>query len=282
VRPTGPGFEPGRLMPHRFANGELEIRLGAPVSGRDCLLVGSVAPPSEQMLELLLAANTLRRQSAQTVAALLPYLAYMRQDHPSPGGSLAAAWVGALLAASGVDQVITVDLHSERARELLCLPVRSLSPADLFAAAVGPISPRETVVVAPDRGAIERSSALAGALGVDARCWLEKQRDREKVTHTKLVGELRRSAVVVDDILDTGGTLISCCRELRSRGVEEITLAVTHGLFTGQAWRQLFQLGVGAIHTTDSVPSAAAAASELVHVHPLRPLLERALVGAHA
>jgi ribose-phosphate pyrophosphokinase len=181
-----------------------------------------------------------------------------------------------VLAGCGVDELVTVDLHSERARGLLCLPVTSLSSADLLAAAVGPVVTGETVVVSPDRGAIARSRALARALGVDALCWLEKRRERERVTHTRLVGELRRVAVVVDDMLDTGGTLISCCRELRARGVEELTLAVTHGLFTGRAWRQLFQLGVGVIHTTDSVPSAAASASERVHVHPIRPLLEHA------
>jgi ribose-phosphate pyrophosphokinase len=91
------------------------------------------------------------------------------------------------------------------------------------------------------------------------------------------VGELSERAIVVDDILDTGGTLVSCCRELRARGVQEITIAVTHGLFTGWGWRGLAGLEVRAIHVTDSVPSARRLESDLVRVHSVAPLLVKAL-----
>jgi ribose-phosphate pyrophosphokinase len=262
----------------RFENGEIEVRLEVPVADRDCLLLGTVAPLGDRLVELLLCADTLLRNGARSLNAVLPYLAYARQDRPSPGVSLAAAWLGRMLAGAGFEGLTTIDIHSEEARQLIGLPVVSLSPAQLFAPkladAVGP----DTVVVAPDRGALARAGALAEVLGVDRPiAWLEKERGAGGVTHRRVVGEIARSAVVVDDILDTGGTLVSCCRRLRSLGVEELALAVTHGLFTGSGWRELGDLGVSVVHTTDSVPGAHTMASELVRVHSVGPLLGEAI-----
>jgi ribose-phosphate pyrophosphokinase len=143
----------------------------------------------------------------------------------------------------------------------------------------------DAVIVAPDEGARGRAGELAAALGARHPCaWLRKRRTRAGIEHVSLHGEVRPSAVVVDDILDTGGTLISCCRELRRRGARTIDVAVTHGLFTGEGWGELPGL-VRTIHVTDTVPEAHAHASTSVLVHPVGPLLRTALAsagGAHA
>lgn len=282
-----PGFEPlaatsglesAPPIVERFPNGELSIRLPGVVEGRDCILLGTAAAPADQLVSLLLAADSLVRHGVSSVRAVMPYLAYARQDRLEPGRSVAAGWLGSVLAASGVEDVVAIDVHSEAARGLISLPVTSLSPAPLFARELGGIVTSDTVVVAPDQGAIERSRALADRLGVDRPVvWLEKERGPGGVTHGRLVGELCERAIVVDDILDTGGTLVSCCRELRARGVRETTIAVTHGLFTGWCWRGLAELEVRAIHVTDSVPSACRLASDLVRVHSVGPLLAEAL-----
>lgn len=275
-----PPVERGHVVLRHFPNGELHAELDRSVTDRDCVLVGSLAPPAEQVQGLLLAADTLKRQGARRVRAILPYLGYMRQDRLEPGRSRAAAWVGAMLAASGVDEVVTVDVHSAEALELIELPITSLSPAPLFARVLDGDVRKDAVVVAPDRGAIGRAGDLAQALGSDAPvAWLEKERSRGGVSHRRVVGELAEAAIVVDDILDTGGTLVSCCHRLRAHGVQEITIVVTHGLFTGEAWRQLLRL-VRTLHTTDSLPDAAAHASEVVQVHSLAPLLEHQIAGA--
>jgi ribose-phosphate pyrophosphokinase len=126
-----------------------------------------------------------------------------------------------MLVGAGIRAVTTVDIHSRRALELMAMPVRSLSPAPLFAEVLRGAVSEDTVAVAPDSGALSRTHALASALGVERPvAWTEKERSPGGVTHKRVVGELAPRALIFDDILDTGGTLCSCCRELRARGVE--------------------------------------------------------------
>jgi len=269
-------FDVAALDPARFPNGELVLRLPGPVAERACVLVGSVSPPEPRLAAFLLAADTLKRQGAAHVRAVLPYLAYARQDRLEPQTSLACAWLGDLLAASGVDEVLTVDIHSDEAARLLGLPVESLASGALLASVLDDLD-EGAVVVAPDHGALARARDLAEALGPGHEvAWLEKRRTPAGVVHAAFNGEVRRHAIVIDDILDTGETLVSCCRELRRRGVRTIDIAVTHALFTGDAWRELLDL-VRTIHVTDTVPEARARASARIEVHAIAPLLEPAI-----
>lgn len=271
-----PGLEIAAVDPERFANGELVLRLPQPATGRRCILVGSVTPPDHRLVTLLLTADTLKRHGAARVRAVLPYLAYARQDRPEPQTSLACAWLGGLLRASGVDDVLTVDVHSGEAARLIGIPLSSLSSAALLASVLDVHD--AAVVVAPDRGACARARELADALGSGHRvAWLDKRRTPEGVVHTALHGELGPHAVIVDDILDTGGTLVSCCRELRRHGVQTIDIAVTHGLFTGEVWRELLELAQ-TIHVTDTVPEVAERATARIVVHRIAPWLTPACI----
>jgi ribose-phosphate pyrophosphokinase len=268
--------ESGRLTVGRFANRELWVSVESPVDGARCLVLGSVAPPDEQMLALTLVTDALKREGAARVVALLPYLAYARQDKEESGRGLGIAWVGQLLRASGVDELITIDIHSRRAAELLAMPVTSISPAELFAAELKRSDLIDATIVAPDEGAMERSRAVAKAAGIDSPiAHMRKERTATGVSHIELVGEVGHRVVVIDDILDTGGTLVSCCHELLRRGVKEITIMVTHGLFTGQGWRELLPL-VNDLYVTDSVPAIANRPREGVRVISIKPLIERA------
>jgi len=258
----------------RFANGELYVRIESPVDGRVCAVLGSLAPPDEQMLSVLLLAHTLEREGARAVVALLPYLGYARQDRADPGQSLGIAWAGDLLRAAGVDQVLTVDVHSRLAAACLPMPIDTLSPAPLFAEALVRSGLGDLSVVAPDEGALERCEAVIRAAGVRAPlAYLRKRRDASGVTHSALVGSVAPRVAIVDDILDTGGTLVSACTELRRAGVREITVLATHGLFTGERWRELPALGVRRIYTTDSVPAAAQRGGKLVEALPIAGLV---------
>jgi ribose-phosphate pyrophosphokinase len=250
------GLTSGHFSARRFENGELHVDVQTPVRHEDCFILGSIAPPDEQMLTVLLLAHTLKKEGSGKVAAIFPYLAYDRHDKDKPGESLATAWVGAVARASGIDQVIAVDVHSERGRKLFPIPVVSFSPAHIFAQALSRFGLTQATIVAPDEGAIKRCEEVKKAAGMapERVPYFEKQRGSTGIAHSGLIGDVGSHAVIIDDILDTGGTLVSACEKLRDVGVSEINIMVTHGLFTGERWKKLWQLGVTRIFCTDSVP----------------------------
>jgi ribose-phosphate pyrophosphokinase len=264
----------GQASIERFANLELHATVDTPVKGQRCLLLGALAPPDEHLLATLLLAHTLGKEGAQGVTALLPYLGYARQDREEPGKSLAAAWTGELLRASRVDRVITVDVHSASINRLFPIPVCSLSPAPVFAAELTRLGFRDSTIVAPDEGALERAEAVRRTAGIERPlAHFTKSRTSAGIVQSMLHGEVGRQAVVVDDILDTGGTLLSGCEALRQAGAEQIVIMATHGLFTGTRWQSLPSLGVWRIYCTDTIPLPEPAAAAGVAVLPVAEIM---------
>jgi phosphoribosylpyrophosphate synthetase len=154
-----------RAVLRRFRNGEPHVRVPERVEGGCCILVGSISPPAGNLERVTLVAHALRRAAARQVTALLPYLAYARQDRAARGESLGVSWVGGLLRASGIDEVVCVDVHGEEAGEVLRLPLSSLSPAELLADAL-PETWRHDVTFVPPRRGCPRA-----LLGARARRW---------------------------------------------------------------------------------------------------------------
>ena len=249
-------LQPGTFRVARFENGELHVHVTTPVVGQHCVVLGSIAPPDEQFLSSSLLVHTLKKEGASQVSAVFPYLGYARHDKDQPGRSLATAWAGSLVKASGCNRLITVDVHSQEAKRLFCVPVVSLSPAGVFAEAISRYDLAAATIVAPDEGAIGRCEAARAAAGMRPSKipYFEKHRTEAGITQTGPIGDVGRQVVLIDDILDTGGTLVSACEKLSLAGVDEIHVMVTHGLFTGARWKDLYRLGVRRIFCTDSVP----------------------------
>ena len=242
----------------------------------------SIAPPDEQFISFTLLSHTLREHGASQITAILPYLAYARQDKVKEGESLATAWAGSLLKASGVDRILTVDIHSERDEQLFQVPLISLSPASLFAKEIHSRGLTDTTIVAPDHGAVRRCQAVRAAAGLRLADtpYFEKKRIDHGVVHSGLIGTTCSRVILVDDMLDTGGTLISACEKLVSTGVEKIYIFVTHGLFTGEGRRQLWSLNVKHISCTNTIPpSTATLADNNISILSIAPLLRDALSG---
>ncbi len=258
------GFREAGVSIARFANGELHLALDTPPAGQDCVVLGAIAPPDDRLLSTLLLCHTLRKDGAGRIVAALPYLAYARQDRREAGRSLGAAWVGQLLSAAGADEVVTIDVHSPLVASLVPLRLRSLSPAPLFAAAIAALALEAPTIVAPDAGARARCEAVRGAAGI-ARpvVWFDKQRTAAGVRHLTLHGAVGDTVVLVDDILDTGSTLVSACEALAGAGMQRALVMVTHGLFTGTGWQRLWSLGVTRIFCTDTVAGGAPVRPEI-------------------
>lgn len=235
-----------------FGNGELYCDVATNVDGKECAVVCSLVAGTE--LQSLLLSHTLKLLGAKKVTLIASYLGYMRQDKREPGRSMGSIWTGALMRSSGIDEVITVDLHSELAGKNLEIPIRSLVSTPVFAEAIGYFIDQDTMILAPDDGALEAarriSDALPNKLPVNH---LNKVRTESGVTVTAN-GKVSSRVIMVDDILDSGGTLVAACKVLRGLGVKDVIICVTHGQFVGTKWQELFEIGVSKIFTTDSLP----------------------------
>ncbi|MBI2038099.1 MAG: ribose-phosphate pyrophosphokinase [Candidatus Magasanikbacteria bacterium] len=270
-----PKLEIGIFKMRRFSNNELFLTVKNKVDGQKCYALGTFAPPDENLLKLLLLSHTLKKEGAREVIAVVPYLGYGRQDKADEMESLGLAWMGNLLAASGIDKIITVDLHNPRSVPLLKTPVIFLKSNVLFASAILKDKIKFDSILAPDEGALERCGELGKALNfTDQIVYCRKTRGPEGVSVSGIIGKLRGPRILIhDDILDTGGTLIAACQAARRAGAEEIIIAVTHGVFTGAKWNQLWKLGVRKIYTTNSLPSAMTQKSKKIKIVSLNSLL---------
>jgi ribose-phosphate pyrophosphokinase len=274
-----PSLQAGRFTVGRYDNQELHASVEGLVSGEHCLILGTIAPPDERLLSVMLLAQTLKKERADTITAVLPYLAYSRQDKDKSGESLGTAWVGALLKTSVIDQVLTVDAHSERDKQLFPIPLISLPTATLFAEAIKKHRLTDATIVAPDNGAISRCEAVKRAAGmpIGETPHFEKRRTEKGIVHYGPVGKVGAKVVIVDDMIDTGGTLVSACEKLRVVGVEEIYILVSHGLFTESSWTKLWSLGVRRIFCTDTVPLRSGIEASNITVLSVVPLIRERL-----
>jgi ribose-phosphate pyrophosphokinase len=275
------GLTPGQFSIARYPNQELHAAIASPVAAEHCFVLGSIAPPEEQLASLLLLAHTLRKEGARQITGLLPYLAYSREDKNKPGESLATAWVGALLRASAFDEIWTVDLHSEHGKELFPLPLESISPAAIFGACLRDSALADATFVAPDEGAIARCQAVKSAAGNAPAgiVYFHKRRTAAGIEHRDPVGRVGRRAVIVDDVLDTGATLVSACEKLVTAGAAELYICVTHGLFAGTRWRDLWSLPVQRIFCTDTIPACTGIEDPRITTLPVGPLLRARLAA---
>ena len=277
-----PGLKPGQFSIVRYGNQELHGTIESRVAGEQCFLLGSISPPEFQIFSFLLLAHTLKKEGANRVTGILPYLADSREDKPKPGQSTATSWTGAVLKASGFDEVWTVDLHSEHDRKLFPLPLESLLPSAIFRESLRGLGLNGACFVSPDQGAIPRCHAMKSAAGVTRGdvVYFEKHRTDSGIVHQAPIGNVERCAVIVDDILDTGATLVSACEKLVAAGAEELYICVTHGLFTGQEWHNLWSLPVKRIFCTDTIPACANIRDPRITVLPVAPLLREGLLRA--
>lgn len=274
-----PGLKPGQFYITRYENQDLHAKIENSVSGEHCFILGGSGGADCQTFSLLLLAHTLKKEGAHRVTGILPYLAYSREDKIKPGESLTTAWVGALLKASGFDEIWTVDVHGEEDKRLIPLPIESLSPAKTFGEHLAELALTDVCFVSPNQGAIARCQAVKSASGMVCGdvLYFEKHRSAAGIVHHSPIGRVERCAVIIDDILDTGATLVSACEKLVAAGAEELYICVTHGLFAGKEWHNLWSLPVRHIFCTDTIPACAVIQDPRITALRIAPMLREKL-----
>jgi ribose-phosphate pyrophosphokinase len=278
AREVGVGL--GVCAVERFPDGEISVRLDEPVRGREVFILQPTSPPVDKhLVELLAFADACRRASAAHVTAIIPYFGYARSDkRHGRREPIMASMVADLIQEVGVNHVVTIDLHAPQIEGFFRIPVDSLTATETLCRHLSGRLPRGTVVVSPDAGRVEMSSAFAHLLGTSVVV-LHKRRESGMETEiTRLVGDVRdRACLIVDDMISTGGTVATSVEALLGAGARgEIIVAATHGLFVDGARENLRRAGVREVFVTDSVARPDDPWPEL-RVVSIAPLLAAAI-----
>jgi ribose-phosphate pyrophosphokinase len=246
----------GKVEIKNFSDGEIWAKFSDNIRGSDVFLVQSTIPPAENLLELLIMIDAAKRASARKVAAVIPYFGYARQDRKDqPRVSITAKLVANLLATAGADRVITMDLHAPQIQGFFDIPVDHLySSAVLVKHFRRRKIPRLTVC-SPDVGGIKMARAYAKRLEADLVV-IDKRRPRQNEAEVmNIIGEVRgRNILIVDDLVDTAGTLSNAVRALKQAGAVDVYAAATHPVLSGASIERLSTSGLKKIVVTDTLP----------------------------
>ena len=249
-------LETAEVIFKEFPDGETYVRVGGIGSDESVLLVQSMAPPqARNIMALLQMASAIRDCTKGRIVAIVPYLAFARQDRAFlEGEAVSAKVVARSMEANDVEELYVVEPHSDESLSWFRIPVVGIDPLQDLASFVQNFKERR-IVVAPDKGRIEQAKKLSEILGTDYG-WIEKERDRHSGQLTSRIGRLpdqKGAALLLDDIISTGGTIVRAATLLRSAGIQRIDVATIHGLFAQDGDKKIIQSGVSNIYASDTV-----------------------------
>ncbi|HLK86415.1 MAG TPA: ribose-phosphate pyrophosphokinase [Candidatus Binataceae bacterium] len=250
-----------------FPDGEVMVEVRENVRGGDCFVLQSICtPPNENLMELLLLMDALRRASAKRITAVIPYFGYARQDRKvAPRVPISAKLVADLITTAGASRVLTVDLHAGQIQGFFNIPVDNLYAMPVLIQYLRKrLEGRRVSVVSPDAGGVERARAFARRLNANLAI-IDKRRPRaSEVAEMQLVGEVRDSAaLLVDDMIDTAGTITEAAKVVMNAGATEVLACATHPILSDPACERLNKSRLKEVITTNSIPLRAKAQAEL-------------------
>jgi ribose-phosphate pyrophosphokinase len=276
----------GAIDVFRFADGEIGVRIEESVRGEDVFIVQPTCPPaSETLMELLVIIDAVRRASAARITAVIPYFGYARQDRKmKPREPISAKLVANLLTTAGADRVLTLDLHAGQLWGFFDIPLDHLPGRMILGDYFRRLSLENVVVVSPDIGGVKRAREFAEYLRAPLAI-IDKRRDRPnqvaEVVH--VIGKVyRRTAILVDDIIDTGGTLALGAEALMRRGVREVYACCTHAILSPLAAGRILRSPIRQLIVTDSIPVPSEKRTEKITVISVAGLLGEAIRRVHA
>ena len=257
------GIELGKAKVGRFSDGEVDVELLQNVRARDIFVVQSTCnPTNENLMELLIMVDALKRASARRITAVMPYFGYARQDRRprSTRVPISAKVVANLLETVGVERVLTMDLHADQIQGFFDIPVDNIYASPVLLTDLKNKNYPELVVVSPDVGGVVRARALAKQLGCDLAI-IDKRRPKANVSEVMhVIGEIEgRNCVIMDDMIDTAGTLVKAAEVLKERGAGKVYAYCTHPVFSGPAIERIAGSQLDEVVITNTIPLTDAA-----------------------
>jgi len=249
----------GRALVGRFSDGEIQVEIMENVRGKDVYLVQSTCPPAnEHLMELLVMADACKRASAGRITAVIPYLGYARQDRRQRAMRvpITAKLVADMIGCAGVDRVLTVDLHADQIQGFFGVPVDNVYASPVLLGEVWKQKYDNMIVVSPDVGGVVRARALARRLDNADLAIIDKRRQRANESQVmNIIGDVRgRSCVLVDDLVDTAGTLCQAAQALKDEGAVRVIAYITHPVLSGKAVERIGSSALDELVVTDTIP----------------------------
>ena len=241
----------------KFSDGEIYIEINENIRGNSIFIIQSISSPAnDNLMELLLCIDALKRSSAKNITAVIPYFGYARQDRKVvPRTSISAKLVSNLITKAGADRVVTVDLHAGQIQGFFDIPVDNLFATPIFARHVKKkIKSKSIICVAPDVGGTERARALGKLLNVGLAI-VDKRRPKPGQSQVmNVIGNVKgKTCIIVDDIIDSGGTIVNAAKALKERGAKEVFVYITHGVLSGEAVEKIKKSLIKNLVITDTI-----------------------------
>jgi ribose-phosphate pyrophosphokinase len=254
----------GRAVVGRFSDGEIQVEIMENVRGKDVFLVQSTCPPTnEHLMELLVMADACKRASAGRITAVIPYLGYARQDRRQRAMRvpITAKLVADMIGCAGVNRVLTVDLHADQIQGFFGVPVDNVYASPVLLGEVWKQKYDNMIVVSPDVGGVVRARALARRLDNADLAIIDKRRQRANESQVmNIIGDVRgRACILVDDLVDTAGTLCQAAQALKDEGAERVIAYITHPVLSGKAVERIEKSALDELVVTDTIPLGEAA-----------------------
>jgi ribose-phosphate pyrophosphokinase len=278
------GVPLGRAHLARFSDGEVWFQIKDNVRGADVFVVQPTAPPvNENLMELLVMLDAFKRSSASRITAVIPYYGYARQDRKDkPRVPISAKLVADLLTAAGTDRILTMDLHASQIQGFFDCPVDHLFAAPVIIDHVAKLKLPKLTIVSPDAGGVERARAYAKRLEANLAI-VDKRRDQPNVAEIHhVIGDVEgRTALIVDDIVDTGGTLAQVAHAIKNAGAREVLASSSHAVLSGKAVERLEASPLSRLIVTDSIPLPEEKRRPKLVVLSIAELLSKAIRNIH-
>jgi ribose-phosphate pyrophosphokinase len=281
------GIEVGHAANGRFSDGELNFQILENVRGFDCFLVQPTCPPVDQnIVELLVMIDAFRRSSARRITAVIPYYGYARKDRKDrPRVPISSKLVANLIVTAGADRVLTMDLHAGQIQGFFDIPVDHLYAAPVLVGHFLELKLPDLVVVAPDAGGVERARAYAKRLDADLAI-VDKRREKDKaniVDVVNVIGDVAgKNCLMVDDLIDTAGTLTQGAQALRAKGALDIYASATHAVLSGPAHERIANSVIKQVVVTNTIPPCdVPQTSDQIKCLSVAGLLAEAIASIH-
>jgi ribose-phosphate pyrophosphokinase len=280
------GVELGLITVKQFSDGEICVKIEESARGLDVFIVQPTCHPvNNNLMELLIMIDAFRRASARRITVVLPYYGYARQDKKvKPREPVTARLIANVITGAGATRVLCLDLHAGQIQGFFDIPVDHLYAGPLIAEDLKRqgYEDGETVVVSPDVGGVTRARALAEHLGSPIAIIAKRRPEANKVEIMEIIGDVTgKTCVMIDDMIDTGGSIVQGAEALIDRGAKEVHACCTHGILSGDAIQKVAESSLKSLLTTDTIPLPECKRHEKIHVISVAPLLADAIHRIH-